>query len=82
MKIDLIGMILNLAGRRHFEGLIIDESGAELDAEHSLDYMIMEYARVRNGGEVDIIVARIITKTNPATLSVNQSNPRPKTDQT
>lgn len=50
MKIDLIGMILNTAGRRHFDGLIVDDDGKELDAVHSLDLMIMEYARVRNGG--------------------------------
>jgi hypothetical protein len=51
MKIDLIGMILNNAGRRCFDGAIIDDNGKQLDAAHSLDYMIMEYAKVRNGGE-------------------------------
>lgn len=51
LKIDLIGMILNTSGRRHFDGLITDDSGKELDAVGSLDFMIMEYAKVRNGGE-------------------------------
>jgi hypothetical protein len=51
VKIDLIGMILNRAGRRHFDGVITDDNGKELDAVHSLDFMIMEYAKVRNGGE-------------------------------
>lgn len=51
MKINLIGMILNNAGRKCFDGAIIDENGKQLDAEHSLDYMIMEYAKVKNGGE-------------------------------
>lgn len=51
MKIDLIGMILHNAGRQCFEGVIIDDDGKPLDAAHSLDFMIMEYAKVRNGGE-------------------------------
>ena len=50
MKIDLIGMILNTAGSSHFDGVIIGNCGKELDAVHSLDFMIMEYAKVRNGG--------------------------------
>lgn len=54
MKIDLIGMILNNAGRRCFDGAII-EDGVALDAIHSLDRMIMEYAKVRNGGESSAI---------------------------
>lgn len=58
MKIDLIGMILNHAGTRPFDGAIIDDDGNELDAEHSLDAMIMEYAKVRNGGESNCIVVR------------------------
>lgn len=51
MKIDLIGMILNNSRRGSFDGAILDDNGKELDALHSLDYMIMEYAKVRNGGE-------------------------------
>lgn len=51
MKINLIGMILNNAGRNCFDGAIIDDNGKELDAEQSLDFMIMEYAKVKNGGE-------------------------------
>jgi hypothetical protein len=58
VKIDLIGMILNNAGRRCFDGAIIDDDGKPLDADHSLDVMIMEYAKVRNGGTSDIIVVR------------------------
>lgn len=50
MRINLIGMILNNTGRRCFEGAIIDDDGKKLDAVHSLDFMIMEYAKVKNGG--------------------------------
>jgi hypothetical protein len=56
MKIDLISMILNNAGRRCFDGAIINDEGKQLDAAHSLDYMIMEYAKVRNGGESSTVV--------------------------
>lgn len=56
MKIDLIGMILNNAGRRCFDGAIIDDNGKLLDAAHSLDVMIMEYAKVKNGGKSDVVV--------------------------
>lgn len=58
MKIDLIGMILNNARPRSFDGAIIDDNGNELDAVHSLDYMIMEYARVKNGGSSNTVVVR------------------------
>lgn len=51
MKIDLIGMILAHAGQECFDGVIIDDNGKELDAAHSLDHMILEYAKVRQGGE-------------------------------
>lgn len=51
MKIDLIGMILNKSRRGSFDGAILDDDGNEMDALHSLDHMIMEYAKVRNGGE-------------------------------
>ena len=62
MKIDLIGMILNNAGRHCFEGVIIEDNGKELDAAHSLDYMIMEYAKVRNGGESSTVrVSKYLT---------------------
>jgi hypothetical protein len=44
-------MILNNAGRRCFDGAILDDSGKPLDAAHSLDYMMLEYAKVRRGGE-------------------------------
>ena len=56
MKIDLINMILNHAGKEHFDGIIIDDDGHELDAVHSLDAMIMEYAKVRGGGQSDLVV--------------------------
>ena len=59
MKIDLIGMILNDAGRKCFDGAIIDDDGNQLDAVQSLDYMILEYAKVRSGGESSTVaVAR------------------------
>lgn len=56
MKIDLIGMILTHAGRECFDGVLIDDNGRELDAARSLDHMIMEYAKVRAGGQSDVIV--------------------------
>jgi hypothetical protein len=56
MKIDLIGMILSYAGREPFDGVIINDDGKELDAAHSLDAMIMEYAKVRSGGQSDIVI--------------------------
>lgn len=56
MKIDLIGMILNHAGSEPFDGIIIDDDGRELDAANSLDAMIMEYAKVRGGGQSDVVV--------------------------
>lgn len=66
MKIDLIGMILNNAGRRCFDGAIIDDEGKQLDAAHSLDYMIMEYAKVRNGGESStVVVSRCVFPDSP-----------------
>lgn len=55
MKIDLIGMILNNAGRRCFDGAILDDNGNPMDAAHSLDAMIMEYAKVRSGGESSVV---------------------------
>lgn len=55
MKIDLIGMILNTAGRRHFDGIIIDDDGKVLDAVRALDHMILEYAKVRYGGTSDTV---------------------------
>lgn len=56
MKINLIGMILNNAGKRAFDGIIIDDDGKTLDAVHSLDHMIMEYAKVRYGGTSETVV--------------------------
>ena len=55
MKINLIGMIFNFAGSRPFEGAIIGNNGQPLDAIQSLDTLIMEYAKVRNGGHSDLV---------------------------
>ncbi len=60
MKIDLLGMILNNVAPGTFNGVIIDEEGRELDAAHSLDHMIMEYARVKNGGSSTTVAVRKI----------------------
>ena len=57
MKINLIGMILNNAGRRCFEGFVIDNDGKHLPAADSLHTLIMEYATVVNGGTSDLVVA-------------------------
>lgn len=50
MKINLIGMILNNAGWECFDGFILSDDGTPLSAADSLHYMIMEYAKVYNGG--------------------------------
>ena len=55
MKINLIGMILNNAGRRCFDGAILDDDGKPLNANQSLDYMFTEYVKVKNGGESSTI---------------------------
>lgn len=55
MKIDLIGMILNNAGRRCFDGAITGDDGKPLNAATSLHHMIMEYAKVANGGKSDVV---------------------------
>jgi hypothetical protein len=51
MKVNLIGMILNNSGRRAFDGFVLDDSGKPLSAANSLDTLIMEYAKVRSGGD-------------------------------
>jgi len=56
MKTNLIGMILNNCGRRVFEGAIIDANGDPMSAAVSLHNMIMEYAKVFNGGTSDVVV--------------------------
>ena len=43
-------MILNNAGRKCFDGAILDDGGKPLSAADSLHHMIMEYAKVYNGG--------------------------------
>lgn len=57
MKINLIGMILNNAGRRSFDGVILDDNGKPMPAADSLHHMIMEYANVVNGGTSDIVTS-------------------------
>jgi hypothetical protein len=54
VKINLIGMILNNCGRRSFDGAILDDDGKLMPAADSLHQMIMEYAKVVNGGKSDI----------------------------
>ena len=50
MQTNLIWMILNHAGRKCFESFVIDDSGKELGAVESLHELIMEHAKVANGG--------------------------------
>ena len=54
MKINVIGMILNNAGRRAFEGALLDDAGTPMSAADSLHTLIMEYAKVVNGGISDV----------------------------
>lgn len=58
MKIDLIGMIFHLAGADEFDKLVIDDDGRHLNAHESLHALIMEYAKVANGGESTLVVVR------------------------
>lgn len=55
MKINLIGMILNCAGRDAFDGAIVDGAGRPMPAADALHLMIMEYAKVINGGTSDLV---------------------------
>ena len=55
MKINLIGMILNNAGRRCFDGALLDDEGKPMPAADSLHTLIMEYAKVANGGTSDVV---------------------------
>jgi hypothetical protein len=57
MKINLIGMILNNCGRYSFEGALTDEFGNQMSAADSLHHMILEYAKVANGGTSDVVTA-------------------------
>ena len=57
MKVNVIGMILNNAGRACFDGFVIDDSGKHLPAADSLHTLMMEYAKVMNGGASDLVVA-------------------------
>lgn len=64
MKVNLIGMILNNGGRRCFDGFVTDDNGKALPAADSLHALMMEYAKVINGGASDIVVAsREVTST-------------------
>lgn len=67
MKINLIGMILNNAGRRCFDGAILDDNGKPMPAADSLHHMIMEYAKVANGGTSEIVtVSREVLAMKPS----------------
>jgi len=68
MKINLIGMILNNAGRRCFDGAVLDDNGKPMPAADSLHTMIMEYAKVFNGGESSLVAVsrEVLLKTAPA----------------
>ena len=57
MKVNVIGMILNNAGRKCFDGFVIDDNGRHLSAADSLHTLMMEYAKVMNGGTSDLVVA-------------------------
>ena len=55
MKTNLIGMILNIAGRRCFDGVVIDDDGKVLPADESLHELIMEHAKVSTGGTSTLV---------------------------
>jgi hypothetical protein len=56
VKIDFVGMVMGRFGREFFDGMIIDDDGQKLDAVRSLDHLVMEYVKVRNGGTSDLVV--------------------------
>lgn len=45
MKINVIGMILNNAGRRSFDGAVLDDDGKPMSAADSLHTLMKAYAR-------------------------------------
>ncbi len=55
MKTNLIGMILNNAGRRCFEGALLDDDGKPMAAADSLHTLIMEHAKVAAGGTSSLV---------------------------
>lgn len=78
MKTNLIGMILNNAGRRCFEGIVLDDGGQPLSAADSLHTMIMEYAKVFNGGSSNMVVtSREVTclPTSPESIPALATEP-------
>jgi hypothetical protein len=57
MKINLLDMILHLTGTNRWDGIIEDDDGNPLDGANSLDRLMLEYAKVRAGGQSDIVAA-------------------------
>jgi hypothetical protein len=55
MKINLIGMILNNVGRASFERLVDGVDGKPMAAADSLHTLILEYAKVANGGQSELV---------------------------
>ncbi len=76
MKTNLIGMILNNAGRRCFEGIVLDDGGNPLSAADSLHTMIMEYAKVFNGGSSNMVAtSREVTCLPASPASTPEAQP-------
>lgn len=73
MKINLIGMILNNAGRHAFDGAILDDAGRPMPAADSLHVMIMEYAKVINGGTSNLVTVSREVLTTAFSTSKEQS---------
>jgi hypothetical protein len=69
LKINVIGMILNNAGRRCFEGALLDDAGRPMSAADSLHTLMLEYAKVANGGTSSVVVAsrEVSAALNPGT---------------
>jgi hypothetical protein len=67
VKINVIGMILNNAGRRSFDGAVLGDAGRPMSAADSLHTLIMEYAKAFNGGESKIAaLSREVSAQAPA----------------
>lgn len=72
MKVNLIGLILGHCGRSLFN-LTALKDGKELSAPDSLHTMIMEYAKLFNGGESDLVsLSRFVSIDRPTESEADQ----------
>jgi len=73
VKVNVIRMILNNAGHRCFEGAVLDVSGKPMSAADSLHTLIMEYAKVINGGMSDLVATSREVTQNASTPCAHEN---------